>query len=269
MRADKTVKQSILVTASLMLFLAALPALGGLVAATQYCANAFQYHPILGRAVVIHGTPLYAPWAWIGWHRRFPRRAPRTFAAAEAITFGGGLLSLLIVLAAVTRVRQKGPSTAHGSARWATTDDLRAAGLLDGAGVVLCQTADARLRSEPDGQGGRRWRQSRPGALIRHGGPEHVLVFAPARSGKGIGTVVPTLLSWNASVVVYDIKKELWQLTAGWRRSFSQCWRFEPTGVGGVSHPACPSRRAGQDAARRVGLPERSRRECCSAPGFA
>jgi len=236
MRADKTVNQSILVTGSLVLFLAALPALGGLVAATQYCANAFQYHPVLGRAVVIHGTPLYAPWAWLGWHRRFPRRAPRTFAAAEAITFGGGLLSLLLVLAVASRVRQGGPSTAHGSARWATNDDLRSAGLLDDAGVVLCQTADARLRSEPDGQGGRRWRQSRPGSLVRHGGPEHVLVFAPTRSGKGIGTVVPTLLSWNASVVVYDIKKELWQLTAGWRRSFSHCWRFEPTGAGGVRY---------------------------------
>ena len=60
MRADKTAKQSILVTASIVLFLAALPALGGLVAATQYCSKPFQYHPVLGRALVIHGTPLYA-----------------------------------------------------------------------------------------------------------------------------------------------------------------------------------------------------------------
>ena len=63
-----------------------------------------------------------------------------------------------------------------------------------------------------------------------------MLVFAPTRSGKGIGTVVPTLLSWPASVLVYDIKKELWQLTAGWRRTFSHCWRFEPTGRGGVKY---------------------------------
>jgi len=76
----------------------------------------------------------------------------------------------------------------------------------------------------------------RPGALIRHGGPEHVLVFAPTRSGKGIGTVIPTLLTWAASAVIYDIKKELWTLTAGWRRRFSHCWRFEPTGTGGVHY---------------------------------
>jgi len=64
---------------------------------------------------------------------------------------------------------------------------------------------------------------------VRHDGPEHVFVFAPTRSGKGIGIVIPTLLSWNRSVLVYDIKKELWTATAGWRRQFSRCWRFEPT----------------------------------------
>lgn len=219
-----------------LLFIAALPFLGGLSAGTQYCAATFRYHPTLGGAVVVHGQPCYPPWAWLGWRRRFPGRATRVFAAAEALTCAGGLLSLAVILAAVARARGTTLSTAHGSARWATIPELRAAGLLDDAGVVLCQTADARLSSKSDRQGGRRWRLTRPGRLIRHAGPEHVLVFAPTRSGKGIGTVVPTLLSWPASVVAYDIKKELWQLTAGWRRTFSHCWRFEPTGVGGVRY---------------------------------
>jgi type IV secretion system protein VirD4 len=69
----------------------------------------------------------------------------------------------------------------------------------------------------------------RAGRLVRHDGPEHVFVFAPTRSGKGVGIVIPTLLSWSRSVLVYDIKKELWAATAGWRRQFSHCWRFEPT----------------------------------------
>jgi hypothetical protein len=60
MRTDKTAKQSILVMSSLVFFLAALRPLGGLVAATQYCSKPFQYHPVLERALVIHGTPLYA-----------------------------------------------------------------------------------------------------------------------------------------------------------------------------------------------------------------
>jgi type IV secretion system protein VirD4 len=204
-------------------------------AGTQYCASTFQYHPALGSPLVkVAGTPVYGPWSWIGWSKRFGARAPRTFAAAEGAAFGGGVLALMLVLFVVGRARRADRSTAHGSARWAERRELREAGLLDDAGVVLCQTSDARFRSRPDGKGGRHWKLARPGALIRHAGPEHVLVFAPTRSGKGIGTVVPTLLSWPASVVVYDIKKELWQLTAGWRRSFSHCWRFEPTATDGV-----------------------------------
>ena len=77
------------------------------------------------------------------------------------------------------------------------------------------------------------------GRLVRHDGPEHVVCFAPTRSGTGVGLVVPTLLTWNASVLVYDIKKENWALTAGWRRQFSRVWRFEPTLTGlGAIQPA-------------------------------
>ncbi len=32
---------------------------------------------------------------------------------------------------------------------------------------------------------------------LRHDGPEHVIAFAPTRSGKGVGLVIPTLLSWT------------------------------------------------------------------------
>jgi len=202
--------------------------------ATQYCAARFRYPDLLGRPLVLVGARIYPPWAWLSWSQRFADRAPQTFAVAQALTFGGALAAFGLVLLPLARMRGAQVSTAHGSARWATRKELRDAGLLDDAGVVLCQTAEARFESESDGRGGRRWKLRRPGTLIRHAGPEHVLVFAPTRSGKGIGTVIPTLLSWPASVVAYDIKKELWQLTAGWRRTFSHCLRFEPTGTGGV-----------------------------------
>jgi len=52
---------------------------------------------------------------------------------------------------------------------------------------------------------------------LRHDGPEHVMYFAPTRSGKGVGLVVPTLLTWPGSAIVHDIKGENWQITAGFR----------------------------------------------------
>jgi type IV secretion system protein VirD4 len=53
---------------------------------------------------------------------------------------------------------------------------------------------------------------------LRHNGPEHVLAFAPTRSGKGVGLVIPTLLAWDESAVIYDIKGENWAKTAGSHR---------------------------------------------------
>jgi type IV secretion system protein VirD4 len=58
-----------------------------------------------------------------------------------------------------------------------------------------------------------------------------VLGFAPSRSGKGVGWVLPTLLTWPGSVLVHDIKGENWALSAGWRQRQlgSVCLRFDPT----------------------------------------
>ncbi len=53
---------------------------------------------------------------------------------------------------------------------------------------------------------------SHRGRYLRHDGPEHVMAFAPTRSGKGVGLVIPTLLSWTGSAVIHDIKGENWQL---------------------------------------------------------
>ena len=64
---------------------------------------------------------------------------------------------------------------------------------------------------------------------LRHNGPEHVLAFAPTRSGKGVGLVIPTLLAWSESAVIYDIKGENWAKTAGFRTQQGHlCFKFSP-----------------------------------------
>jgi hypothetical protein len=63
---------------------------------------------------------------------------------------------------------------------------------------------------------------------LRHDGPEHVLCFAPTRTGKGLGLVIPTLLTWPDSAIVHDIKGENWTLTASYRSSFSRVPLFDP-----------------------------------------
>jgi type IV secretion system protein VirD4 len=100
----------------------------------------------------------------------------------------------------------------HGTARWAETRDVKESGLLSETGVVV---------------GG--WPTRKGVKMLRHDGPEHVLAFAPTRSGKGVGLVLPTLLSWEDSALVLDIKGENYALTAGWRAGQGQrIYRFDP-----------------------------------------
>ena len=43
---------------------------------------------------------------------------------------------------------------------------------------------------------------------------QHVLLFAPTGSGKGVGFVIPNLLFWTDSVIVHDVKGENYELTS-------------------------------------------------------
>src|SRR6185437_17127750 len=92
--------------------------------------------------------------------------------------------------------------------RWASLKEVDRVGLFGNAGVFLGQLS---------------------GRYLRHDGADHVMAFAPTRSGKGVGLVVPTLLSWTGSAIIHDIKGENWKLTAGWRSHFSHFLLFDPT----------------------------------------
>ncbi len=210
-------------------------ALVGLWGGTEFVAMHWRDARELGAPWMHVGRlGVYAPWAWVGWSGRVRRRSPETFRWAEALTEAGALAGVLVgTLVALAR-RRSVPSRAHGSSRWATTRELERAGLLGKAGVVLCQTNEGAFRTTIDRGGHVRVDATAWGRLVRHDGPEHVLCFAPTRSGKGVGLVIPTLLSWGQSVLVIDIKKENWARTAGWRRQFSRVWRFEPTAADSV-----------------------------------
>src|SRR3546814_20322962 len=53
---------------------------------------------------------------------------------------------------------------------------------------------------------------------------------APTRSGKGIGIVIPNLLTWAGSVIVLDVKRENYDASAGFRAHYGQAvYLFNPT----------------------------------------
>jgi type IV secretion system protein VirD4 len=207
--------------------------LAGIWTATQWAASSLAYQPELGRPWFgLFGTPIYYPWSVFPWWFSFDAYAPVVFDEAGAIAAGGGLLGCgAAILGSIWRARQSSYVTTYGSARWATRNDVAAAGLFGNTGVAL-------------GRIGRRY--------LRHDGPEHVMAFAPTRSGKGVGLVVPTLLSWTGSTVVHDIKGENWELTAGWRARFSHCLLFNPTDARSARYNPLLEVRRGVDEVRDV-----------------
>ena len=153
--------------------------------------------------------PVYRPWSLFPWWYHFDAYAPEVFRKAGALAAISGFLGCAWAIGgSLWRARQSGKITTYGSARWAARRETHVAGLHDDSGVFLGKSR---------------------GNYLRHDGPEHVMAFAPTRSGKGVGLVIPTLLSWTGSAVIHDIKGENWQLTAGWRSRFSHCLLFNPT----------------------------------------
>jgi len=184
--------------------------IGSLWFATEWLAYRLAFQPQLGSPwFLLLGWPVYSPWQLFEWWFSYGAYAPRLFDQAGLIASAGGLLGIAVaVIGSLWRARQNKHVTTYGSARWASKHEIEAAGLFEPRGVFLGEHASH---------------------YLRHDGPEHVMAFAPTRSGKGVGLVIPTLLSWKESAVIHDIKGENWQLTAGWRAIFSHCLLFNPT----------------------------------------
>jgi P-type conjugative transfer protein TrbG len=184
--------------------------IAGIWFATQWVASELGYQPQLGAPWLVVGhLPVYRPWAIFPWWYHFDAYAPDLFDHAGIIAGTSGFFGCAAaILGSLWRARQARHVTTYGSARWATPREIERAGLNRDVGIFL-----GSLR----------------GRYLRHDGPEHVMAFAPTRSGKGVGLVVPTLLSWTGSAVIHDIKGENWQLTSGWRARFSHVLLFNPT----------------------------------------
>jgi type IV secretion system protein VirD4 len=144
------------------------------------------------RRLSAHLDPTAVP-AWFWYFRHDPQVRRWLGLGAMAALAGGAMLGLAIL--------QGLRPPLYGAARWASEAEVRRAGLRARPGILL----------------GRK-----DGALLSFGGAEHALLYAPTRTGKGVGVVIPNLLSWPHSVVVLDVKRENWEATAGFRAAHGQ-----------------------------------------------
>ncbi|AUG51500.1 type IV secretory system conjugative DNA transfer family protein [Thalassospira marina] len=159
-------------------------------------------------------------WQWLYAAAIHPAGLPDNMQYPALVILGSGMLVLIVLAIFSARARndtvsgnRKGREL-HGSARWANWRDIKKSRLLTRKGVVIggFPRAFGKVRE------------------LRHHGPEHVMAFAPTRSGKGVSIILPTLLSWPESGLVLDIKGENYAKTAGWNRDQGKTvLRFDPS----------------------------------------
>jgi hypothetical protein len=110
------------------------------------------------------------PWFW------YFRRDPEVLRWLKV----GALVALVCGGATAIGVSRSLGRSLYGDARWAGAADIARAGLRARHGILL-----GRASGQP----------------LVFGGSEHVLLYAPTRSGKGVGVVIPNLLTWPDSTV--------------------------------------------------------------------
>ena len=224
-----------------LILLIILGLISGLISATQYFASCLGYSTYLGEPLFILGDiPFYYPWEIFNWteaRNAYPEYANNTLTMGYCGATPFFIIAILIKYQIGLKI--KGNRFLHGSARWANKKDIERMALIpheltfSDKWYNLMPWHKKKIKAgKPDGVFVGAWEDPKTKRIhyLRHNGPEHILCVAPTRSGKGVGLVNPTLLTWLHSTVITDLKGELWALTSGWRNKYANnyCIRFEP-----------------------------------------
>lgn len=118
----------------------------------------------------------------------------------------------------------------YGSAHWQTKAELKKNDML-----------------RPVGQGfvcGKLGKPNSGSQFISSAAIPHVMMVAPTRAGKGVGFVIPNLLSFQGSAIVLDVKGENFDLTSRYRVSNGDdVYRFSPFDWANSTHRYNPLHR--------------------------
>lgn len=134
---------------------------------------------------------------------------------AAMIVINVFMLALVWRVLTVPLIRHFGNAAAgdtHGSARFASKAET--ARLADTPGLLIA-------------------RDLKSGKALRYGGPSHLLIMAPTRTGKGVGTIIPNLLTLDRSIVCIDPKGENARIAARARGRFGPIHVLDPFGLSG------------------------------------
>ncbi|ERL03188.1 type IV secretory system conjugative DNA transfer family protein [Mitsuokella sp. oral taxon 131] len=175
---------------------------------TQCIAADLAYHELLPGRLYGH---IYSPFAVDMWrsNKELASAIHATLAQYWMLEWG---IYLLGAFCCYQVYRNMARMTSHGTADFAKAKDIEEAGLAaKETGFVV-------------------GRNPFNDKIMLHNGPEHILLVAPTRSGKGVCNMVPTGICWKHSIFFFDPKGELWNFTAAWRKHHmhQRVMKFEP-----------------------------------------
>jgi type IV secretion system protein VirD4 len=141
----------------------------------------------------------------------------------------GFAVLLFFVVSAVRGYGLNKSDNLYGSARWGNEKDLKKFGLTQKLGVVLAEFQKAEVLAKVNPENASiSLNLKKPAPLVCHAGGTNTLMIAPTRSGKGVGSIIPTCLNFPGSMIIFDPKGELFFTTAGFRQKFSRILKFSP-----------------------------------------
>lgn len=136
-------------------------------------------------------------------------------------------LPFLIAIGMLLAVFLPRAKSLHGDAKFADIRDINAANLFPK--TANKKNKDQELPSVLLGK--------YKGKFLEYKSFEFILLAAPTRSGKGVGFVIPNLLSYPHSTVVLDLKLENFDITSGFRAKYGQkVFLFAPNAANYCSH---------------------------------
>jgi type IV secretion system protein VirD4 len=200
--------------------------IGGTTGAAILGHTAANFMPTYKPVTIIGGIQLYSILPFIHpfleYYTKYPLISDAFWAAATITAAMAGLGYWWGSKRSAKAREQVLNNDVHGSAHWASYEEIQNMALLPPT-----KAKDVKASKHVCYVGG--FKRGTQLTYLQHTGAEHIIAFAPTRSGKGVGLVMPTLLSWADSVVVHDIKGENYLLTAGWRRQMgSRVLKFSP-----------------------------------------
>ncbi|MCP3876125.1 MAG: type IV secretory system conjugative DNA transfer family protein [Desulfobacteraceae bacterium] len=182
---------------------------------TQYLGFKFNYNTALGSPLF---GKFYNPFSCIFWYLKYYHYYPKSFYDAFVIT--GFVMAVIVMVTFLITIilqrRLRFIKDLHGSADWATFKEIKQMGIIqddnNNNGVIIGGYQSGNFKY-----------------YLQSNSPDHAIMIAPPRSGKGVGVVIPTALTWEESMICMDLKGELWQLTSGARKIKGQkVLKFRP-----------------------------------------